>query len=206
MQPPIHRHSRSRNQMMEGLVLQGMNSAFGKIAVGMLLLLGMYLIATKRSLKEKDLSRFTVHTLNNPYQPGMGTDKKDLIIIPVAEGKKLLRVQYQALASVSKEIIIEKIGKGDTLEVWMDAKNATLFSSTGSGGMAEIVLISKNGTPIISADTYNKVLGVGGSVGWGILALASSMIPYFFISRPKFSPVYTFLIMLAALICWFVIF
>jgi hypothetical protein len=72
--------------------------------------------------------------------------------------------------------------------------------------MAEIVLISKNGTPIISADAYNKVLGVSSSVGWWILALAASMIPYFFISQPKISPVYTFLLVLAAIIVWFVLF
>jgi hypothetical protein len=192
--------------MMEGLVLQGMNSAFGKIAVGMLFLLGIYLVANKRLLVMEDLTRFTVHVLNNPYQPGLGTDKKELIIIPVAEGKKSLMVQYQALAAVSKEAIVENIRKGDTLEVWMNEKNAALFSSAGSGGMAEIVLIEKNGSSIISAEAYNKVLGMSSSVGWWILALAASMLPYFFIPKPRVSPVYTFLLVLAAIVTWFVLF
>jgi hypothetical protein len=127
-------------------------------------------------------------------------------VIPVAEGKKLLRVQYLSLAAAPMETIIEKIDRGDSLQVWMDEKNATLFAATGSGGMAEILLISKNSSPIISVDAYNKVMGVSGSVGWGILLLAASMIPYFFIARPKFSPVYTFLLVLAGLIGWFLLF
>jgi hypothetical protein len=206
MQPPVHRHARSRNQMMEGLVLQGMNSAFGKIAVGMLLLLGMYLVVTKKKLAVDQLHKFTVHVLNKPYQPGMGNKKKDMVVIPVAEGKKLLRVQYLSLAAAPMAMIIENINPGDSLEVWMDEKNASLFAASGSGGMAEVLLINKNSTPIISVDAYNKVMGVSGSVGWGILLLAASMIPYFFISRPKFSPVYTFLLVLAGLIAWFLLF
>jgi hypothetical protein len=154
----------------------------------------------------KDLTLFTVHASSKPYQPGFGNDKKDIVIIPVMERKKILRVQYQALAAISIAEIIAKIEKGDTLEIWMDEKNATLFASTGSGGMAEIVLISKNGTPIISDIAYNKVLGGSGAVGWWLLVLAASMVPYFFIYNPKFSPVFTFLIIIAAMICWFVLF
>lgn len=206
MQPPVHRHARSRNQMMEGLVLQGMNSAFGKIAVAMLILLGIYLVATRKKLAEDELQKFTVHVLNKPYQPGMENNKKNMVLIPVAEGKKLLRVQYFSLAATPMETIIEKINPGDSLEVWMDEKNAALFLAKGSGGMAEIVLVSKNNTPVISADAYNKVMGGSGSVGWGILLLAASMIPYFFIARPKFSPVYTFLLVMAGLIGWFLLF
>lgn len=187
---------------MEGLVLQGMNSAFGKIAVVLLLLLGIYLVATKRKLDLGQLQKFSVHVLNNPYQPGMGEHKKDMILIPVVEGKKLLIVQYQALAATSGKTIIEKIHTGDSIDVWMDNKNAELFQSRGNGGMSEIVLLSRSGTPIISEASYNKVLGTGGTVGWGLLLLSASMIPYFFINNPKISPLYTFLLVLAALIAW----
>ncbi len=79
MTPPPHRHASSRNQWMEGLNFENMNSAFGKVGVAILVLTGILLIASTKRVSKSELSRFEVEVTGKPYQPTAGSNTNQFL-------------------------------------------------------------------------------------------------------------------------------
>lgn len=206
MNQPFRRHTNSRSNMMEGLMLQGLNSTMGKVAVGMLLLLGSWLLVGKKQLDANKLTKVEATVKSKPYQPGMDSSvQKNLVLIPVEENSKLLVVENFALKAIGADSLIRSLQTGDKITVWLDDVNAGHFANRGGGGRVQISLLSKTNTYIIDDAGYNRALGNNGQMGWWVIALGLSMVPYYFISRPRIHPGWVFTIIVAAMLTWLVL-
>ena len=205
MNQPFRRHTNSRSNMMEGLILQGLTSTMGKVAVGMLLLLGAWLVIGKKQLDVNTLTKVQATVKSKPYQPGMDSSvQKNLVLIPVEENSKLLVAENFALKAVGADSIQRSLQPGDKIEVWLDEVNAGHFANRGGGGRVQISLLSKGNTNLIDEAGYNRELGNNGQMGWWVIALGLSMIPYYFISRPRIHPGWVFTIIVAAMLGWLI--
>lgn len=203
MNQPFRRHTNSRTNMMEGLILQGLNSTMGKIAVGMLLSLGAWLVLGKKSLDVRSLNLIQATVKSRPYKPGMDSSQPaNQVLIPVQENSKLLVVDNFALQSIGADSLINSLQPGDSISVWLDASNTERFNNTGGGRRVQISLLAKGPKSIISESGYNKTIGNNSQMGWWVMALGLSMIPYYFISRPRIHPGWTFTAVLAAMLAW----
>lgn len=206
MNQPFRRHTNSRSNMMEGLILQGLNSTMGKVAVGMLLLLGSWLLVGKKQLDANKLTKVEATVKSKPYQPGMDSSvQKNLVLIPVEENSKLLVVENFALKAIGADSLIRSLQTGDKITVWLDDVNAGHFANRGGGGRVQISLLSKTNTYIIDDAGYNRALGNNGQMGWWDIALGLSMVPYYFIGRPRIHPGWVFTLIVAAMLTWLVL-
>lgn len=205
MQQPVHRHSSARNVWMEGLNFEGFSGNFGKIAVGILLLVGIVLVSSGKKVAKGNLRSAVVHALNKPYQPGLDGNKQPFLILPVKEGKKLLIIETFALKAGGMESLQQSIQANDELTVWMNAKNDSMLRESGGGMRPEVTLLEKGAIVLISEPAYNRELQRNSNIGWWVIALALSMVPYFFIQSPRVQPAWVFLGVLAAMIVWLVL-
>lgn len=205
MNQPFRRHTNSRSNMMEGLILHGLNSTMGKIAVGMLLLLGAWLVLAKKQLDANALMKVQATVKSKPYQPGMDSSlQKNLVLIPVEEKSKLLVVEHFALKAIGADSIMSSLQPGDQITVWLDEVNAGHFANRSGGGRVQLSLLSKGNTAIIDEAGYNRAIGNNGQMGWWVIALGLSMIPYYFISRPRIHPGWVFTVIVAAMLAWLI--
>jgi hypothetical protein len=205
MQQPVHRHSRNRNVWMEGLNFEGLSGNFGKIAVGILLLVGIILASSGKRIDKSDLRSAVVHAMNKPYQPGLANNKKLYLILPVKEGKKILIIESFALKAGGMENLKTSIQANDELTVWMDQKNDSLLRESGGGMRPVVTLLQKGPEFLISEDAYNRELRSNSMIGWWVIAMALSMVPYFFIQSPRIPPAWVFLGVLTAMIVWLLV-
>jgi hypothetical protein len=143
-----------------------------------------------------------VHALNKPYQPGLEGNRQPFLILPVKEGKKLLIIESFALKAGGMESLLHAIQANDELTVWMDAKNDSMLRESGGGMRPVVALLQKGGTALISESAYNRELQRNSMIGWWVIAMALSMVPYFFIQSPRIQPAWVFLSVLAAMIFW----
>lgn len=202
MQQPVHRHSSARNVWMEGLNFEGFSGNFGKIAVGILFLVGIILVGTGKKISKDNLRSAVIHASNKPYQPGLEGNKQPLLILPVKEGKKLLVIENFALKAGGLENLQQSIEPNDELTVWMDAKNDSLLRESDGGMRPAVTLLQKGNTELIAETAYNRELGRNSHIGWWVIVMALSMVPYFFIQSPRIQPAWVFLGLLAAMIVW----
>jgi hypothetical protein len=190
---------------MEGLNFEGFSGTFGKIAVGILILVGILLVSRGKRIDKGDLRSAVVHAMSKPYQPGLENNKQLYLILPVKEGKKTLIIESFALDAGGMENLKTTIEANDELTVWMDPKNDSLLREGGGGMRPKVTLLQKGPEFLISEDAYNRELVSNSMIGWWVIAMALSMVPYFFIQSPRIPPVWVFLGVLAAMIVWLLI-
>ncbi|MCU0394640.1 MAG: hypothetical protein MUF29_01925 [Chitinophagaceae bacterium] len=205
MQAPVHRHSRVRNPWMEGLSLEGVSGNFGKIAVIFLLLVGLVLAASRRSIRQSDLRAHTVHALNKPYQPGRDGRVRTMLILPIQEGRKMLLIENFALKAGGLQTLQEAIKPGDELVVLVQPKSDSMLLDRDGGMRVPITLLYKGQQALISEAAYNTQLARNSTIGWWVIALALSMVPYFFIANPRIHPAWVFTGVLAAMVLWLIL-
>lgn len=128
-----------------------------------------------------------------------------MLILPVKEGKKLLIIETFALKAGGLETLKQSIGANDELTVWMDAKNDSLLRESGGGMRPIVTLLQKGSTELIGENAYNRELQSNSIIGWWVIALALSMVPYFFIRSPRIHPAWVFMAILAAMTVWLLV-
>jgi hypothetical protein len=202
LKPPPHRHSRHRNVWMEGLSTAGLSTNFEKVAVGILFLVGLVLVLNSRKMKATDLVQHSFVLLNAPYQAGSEARRQALIILPIAEGGKLLLVESFALKAANQPLLLSSLKKGDRIDVWVDAENEILLQKKNGGRRVKITLLHGNGQPLISEEAYNSALGNNSRAGWWVIAMALSMVPYFFIANPRIHPGWVLTLLITGMIAW----
>jgi hypothetical protein len=189
---------------MEGLNISGLSSNFGKISVFILLAVGLLLVLSTHSVSKSSLKMATVKVLNNPYQPGYENKKQEMILVPIEQDKKILVIEDFALKAGGMDHLLKNIRKDDVLTIWLDDQNAALLQEKDGGNRVKVSMLSKGNESLVSEQQYNKALGNNGQMGWWVLALGLSMVPYFFISNPRINPGWVFMAILAAMIAWLI--
>lgn len=195
-----HRHSRVRFSAIEGLSLSGMNSNFGKISVLLLLLLGAALLLGGKQLRSNEVLLRTTVASARPYNSG--AKDQQLLLIPLQQKGLLAMPDEFALVTAGPQRLLTSVQPGDTLQLGLAAPDAAIFDGDANGPHLRFQTLQVNRQSIISLADYNRTLGGNSKIGWWVLALGLSMLPYFFISRPRVHPGWVFAGVLLAMLVW----
>jgi hypothetical protein len=84
----------------------------------------------------------------------------------------------------------------------VDAENEILLQKKNGGRRVKITLLHGNGQPLISEEAYNSALGNNSRAGWWVIAMALSMVPYFFIANPRIHPGWVLTLLITGMIAW----
>jgi hypothetical protein len=177
-----------------------MNSNFGKISVLLLLLLGAALLLSGKRLRSHEVLLRTTVASARPYMSG--AKERQLLLIPLEQKGLLAMPDEFALATAGPQRLLASVQPGDTLQLGLAAPDAAIFDGNANGLHLRFQTLQVNGQAIIALADYNRTLAGNSQMGWWVLALGLSMVPYFFISRPRVHPGWVFAGVLLAMLTW----
>lgn len=177
-----------------------MNSNFGKISVLLLLLLGAALLLSGKRLRSHEVLLRTTVASARPYSSA--AKDRQLLLIPLQQKGLLAMPDEFALVTAGPQRLLAGIQPGDTLQLGLAAADAAIFDGAENGPHLRFQTLQVNRQSIISLADYNRTLGGNSQIGWWVLALGLSMLPYFFISRPRVHPGWVFAGVLLAMLVW----
>jgi len=167
----------------EGLKLEGVTTKFGLLGIAVLMLVGMAMLGMNKVPEEHDLIPVIADLSASPYRSGKSSQG---ILIPFSDAR-VMKLDGSSLAAVDT-ISLFSLQKGDTLEVYMQEKEAENWKAgVARKDFYTAIILKKAGAEgwVIDYHSFRKEASRSGSQGWWLLLLGAILIPYQLIRQPK---------------------
>ncbi len=196
IRPIRRRHASSRDTWQEGLKLDGMPAIFGATSMGIVLIIGLWMLLARPTLRMNELIPQDVTLAADAYFPA-GEAGRHAIIIPTTHQGKMFHLRNFALEAAKRNDVLPSLLRGNTITLYLDSTSFHQFQDPAKNAAIPATIIRHGDHWIISAEDYNKAQHQNSQAGWWFIALSLVFVPYFFIRNPRIHPAW---VLIAALV------
>ncbi len=168
--------------MGDGLKLEGMTAWFGLIGIGILICVGIAMIAISDTPSMDELSAVTIEVQAPAYRTPQATKS---VLLPLTYARVLALDPASFAAADTQQLFSLK--KGEILFAWLKKEDAVKWNE----GVARkdfykaMLLQKEDKTWLVDYPSFRKKSRVFNNQGWWLIILGGIFIPYQLIPRPK---------------------